>query len=175
MSSPFTGKQIKEAYFTNEAHDTIEVVYNDAPEGAEPYYISVYLPGTDPDNYDVKNLFSQGYSYEKIQEETIARKQLEAAVWRNIYKSYAAAEVERVKEEYQKKYEDLISAGPPVSSNIINHVIDNNKDEELLFRAKLVVFELPAVQSADRTTKQKIRTAKSFLDLFAVLSTIIVD
>lgn len=171
MSSPFTGKKIIEAFFTNEAHDTIEVVYNDAPDDAEPYYVRVYLPGTDPDNYDVKNLFAEGYSYERVQEETIIRKQAEANNFRNIYKAYAAAEVERIKDEYQKKYENMISTGPAITSNIFQYIMDNNTDEEILFRTKLAVFEIPEIKKiSDRSVKQKIRTAKSLLQLLGVVS-----
>lgn len=185
MSSPFSGKQIYEALFTNEAHDTIEVIYNDAPEGEEPYHISIYIPGTDPENYDLKNLFAQGYSYERIQKETVLHNARRLAAYRNMVNADAAAEIKKIKAEYQKKYEDFVAAenkkyeeytgshSPTaiVATGIIDAVFQNNTNEEVLFRTKLAVFDMPEVKTgADRSLKQKIRSSKSLLELFGILS-----
>lgn len=184
MSSPFSGKEIYEARFTNEAHDTIEVIYNDAPEGSEPHYISVYIPGNDPDNYDVKNLFAQDYSYERIQKETIVHNARRLAAYRNMVNADAAAEIKKVKAEFQKKfddfvalenkkYEDYAGSNSPtaiIATGIIDAVFENNTNEEVLFRTKLAVFEMPQIKTgADRSLKQKIRGSKSLLELFGIL------
>ena len=203
MSSPFTGKQIQQATFTNNNRDTIEVVYNDAEEGAEPFYISVFIPGTDPDNYDVKNLFEMGYSYERVVDDTAVKLRQQTAALETLYStmvakqvqqqvetikedyrkrhedlvnsgllnnSNAALEVERIKLDYDQKYSDLVASLSDKSSNILKDVIDSNNDEEIIFKTKLAIFELPEVKKiTDRSVKQKIRTAKTLMQLFGVL------
>jgi hypothetical protein len=185
MSSPFSGKEIYEARFTNEAHDTIEVIYNDAPEGSEPQYISVYIPGNDPDNYDVKNLFAQDYSYERIQKETIVHNARRLAAYRNMVNADAAAEIKKVKDEYQKKYDDFVAsenkkyedyAGSQAAispTSIIGAVFENNTNEELLFRTKLSLFEsadLKPLLTSEK--KQKIRKSKTLIELITIIDEI---
>ena len=194
MASPFNGKQILNAYYTNEAHDTILVIYNDNDDWSiEPARTTMYIPATDPDNYDLKNLFDEGFSFDQIQKETLIYNQDQGNVWRQIVKREADAEVQKLKVLYQRRYEDWVAERSQDLSvfsdkqaeqalqgktwpNILKVVLEKNKDEELLFRAKLAVFEMPEIKSkATKTTKQKMRTAKSFLDLFAVMSIIMAD
>jgi len=175
MSSPFNGKQIVEAFYTNEAHDTIQIIYNDNEDlTAEPSYVTMYIPGTDPDNYDLKNLFAEGYDYERIQKETILHNQEQATIWRQIIRSQSQQDLEKIKAEYQEKYDHWLDQGPAINSSILQAVMDNNVEEEALFRSKLASFELPDIKAkATKEDKQKIRTAKSMLELFAVLHNVL--
>ncbi len=66
----FTGKQILRAVFTNNANDTIEVVYNHKDEGEPPEYISVWVPATDPTNSELIGLKEEGWSFDRVQRET---------------------------------------------------------------------------------------------------------
>lgn len=169
MTAPFTGKPIVEAYFTNEANDTIQVVYNEGTEEAQNL-VSVYVPATDFNHYMLKALLAEGFDFEQIARNTINRKRLEAAMWSTVYKRYAAEEVKAVKLEYQQKLEQALSSSVITSGDILSAVLTHNGDTDALFRAKLAVFELPEVKALkDRALKQQIRTAKTFLQLFAVL------
>jgi hypothetical protein len=64
----------------------------------------------------------------------------------------------------------MISTGPAITTTIFQSVLENNSDEELLFKSKLAAFELPQIKDIkDRASKQKIRTAKSLMELFGIL------
>lgn len=168
----FTGKQIIRAVYTNESHDTIKVEYYNGDTNADgtPTIIPMYI-SSDPNATYLKALFAEGYDFERVQKETVINNQEQAIAWRKMIKMFAAAEINTVKAEYQKKYEDLVANAPALGSNIFQYVIDNNTNEEVLFRTKLAAFEAPEVKSnTDKNLKQKIRTSKSLLDLFAVLS-----
>jgi hypothetical protein len=174
MSSPFTGKEIKTAHFTNEAHDTIEVVFNSAEDGEEPKYISVYIPGTDPDNYDVKNLFAEGYSYERIQKETVINNAQQYHLYRRLVKAEAAAEVEKVKKQYEDKFKELTASGVGDFSAVPLMILEHNTNEEYLFKAKIALFESATIKAIkDTKGKAKVRGAKTLLDLFVAVKDLI--
>ena len=90
MTAPFTGKRIHNAYFTNEANDTIEVVYNDGTED-NPVMVSVFVPATDPDHYMTRALLDEGIDFEQIAVNTVTHKRLESAVWTAIVKRFVAS------------------------------------------------------------------------------------
>ena len=170
----FTGKQIIRAVYTNESHDTIKVEYYNGDTNADgtPTIIPMYI-SSDPNATYLKALFAEGYDFERVQKETVINNQEQAIAWRKMIKMFATAEINTVKAEYQKKYEDLVANAPALGSNIFQYIIDNNTNEEVLFRTKLAAIEAPEVKSTtDKNLKQKIRTSKSLLDLFAVLSII---
>jgi hypothetical protein len=169
MTAPFTGKPIAEAYFSNEANDTIQVVYNEGTDEVQNL-ISVYVPATDFNNYMLKALLAEGFDFERIARNTINRKRYEAAMWSTVYKKYAAEEVKAIKLDYQQKLEQAMSSSVITSGDILSAVLTYNEDTDALFRAKLAVFELPEVKTLkDRVLKQQIRTAKTFLQLFTAL------
>jgi hypothetical protein len=66
----FSNKQILKAVFTNNANDTIELVYNHKNDGETPEYISIWIPATDPTNENLIALKTAGWSFERIQKET---------------------------------------------------------------------------------------------------------
>ena len=265
----FTGKQILKAVFTNNSNDTIEVIYNHKDEGEPPEYISVWVPATDPTNYELIGLKEEGWSLERIQRETHAhleqqkqahdarlfkmveskvKEQLEyyyqivneeanARIKAEVDKYYEIvnenanarikAELEKYYEEaynvvneeanarikaeldryyqeadskvkqdldkyyeqieretkdtkqkiaqmYEQRYNEMLDTGPAVTTNVLQAVIDNNTDEDILFKTKLAVFDLQKVKDLkDRATKQKIRTAKSLMELFGALGPVL--
>jgi hypothetical protein len=174
MSSPFTGKEIKAAFFTNEAHDTIEVVYNDAAPDEDPRFISVYIPGIDPNNYDVKNLFAEGYSYERIQKETVINNSQQHFAFRKLVKAEAAAEIEKVKKQFEEKYAEVSASGVSDFGAIPLLILDNNANEEYIFKAKIALFESPLIKGVKNTKgKAKVRGAKTLLDLFSAVNELI--
>lgn len=174
MTSPFTGKQIKTAFFTNEAHDTIEVVYNDAADGEEPHFISVYVPGIDLTNYDLQNLFAEGYSFERIQKETVINNTHQYYVYRRLVKAEAAAEIEKIKKQYEDKYNELSTSGVGDFSSVPLLILNNNADEEYVFKAKLALFESPMIKDIKNVKgKAKVRGAKTLLELFTAVNELI--
>jgi hypothetical protein len=185
----FSGKQILKAVFTNNANDTIELVYDHKSDGIKPEYISIWIPATDPTNENLIALKEAGWSFERIQKETHENidvmlkaraaqihQQIDAKVKEQVDRYYEIinSETEMTREQiaaaYEQRYAEMINTGPAITTTIFQSVLDNNADEELLFKSKLAAFELPPIKDLkDRASKQKIRTAKSLMELFGIL------
>lgn len=162
--------KISTVRFTNEEHDTIEVVYdqsiNDTPD-----FVTHYLE-VDFSHPDFLSLEESGWDLERIQKFTISYNQQQGEAWREIVKFHAAEDVKGIKEDFNNKIENM-KEEVVKSSAIIKAVISNNDDEETVFKAKLEIFELDAVKSLkDRNKKMSIRKSKSLLELLSNLNEI---
>jgi len=189
----FSNKQILKAVFTNNANDTIEIVFNHKQDGETPEYISVWVPATDSQNENLVALKEAGWSFERIQKQTHEsidallkarqsqiHQQIDAKVKEQVDRYYEIinSETEMTREQiaaaYEQRYAEMINTGPAITTTIFQSVLDNNADEELLFKSKLAAFELPKIKDLkDRAAKQKIRTAKSLMELFGVLDSLL--
>ena len=189
----FSGKQILKAVFTNNANDTIELVYDHKSDGIKPEYISIWIPATDPTNENLIALKEAGWSFERIQKETHENidmmvkarqaqihQQIDAKVKEQVDRYYEIinSETEMTREQiataYEKRYAEMINTGPAITTTVFQSVLDNNADEELLFKSKLAAFEIPRIKELkDRSSKQKIRTAKSLMELFGILDSLL--
>ena len=189
----FSGKQIFKAVFTNNANDTIELVYDHKSDGIKPEYISIWIPATDPTNENLIALKEAGWSFERIQKETHENidmmvkarqaqihQQIDAKVKEQVDRYYEIinSETEMTREQiakaYEQRYAEMINTGPAITTTVFQSVLDNNADEELLFKSKLAAFELPQIKNLkDRAVKQKIRTAKSLMELFGILDSLL--
>ena len=90
-------------------------------------------------------------------------------------------EVEKYKEsEIKKTKEDLLSKFNKPSApirytpeKVAEYIIDNFENEDMVFKTKLAIFNLPEVKNnQDREIKMKVRKAKSVPELFAVYNDI---
>ena len=189
----FSGKQILKAVFTNNANDTIELVYDHKSDGIKPEYISIWIPATDPTNENLIALKEAGWSFERIQKEThenidVMVKARQAQIHQQIdakvkepvdrYSEIINSETEMTREQiataYEQRYAEMINTGPAITTTVFQSVLDNNADEELLFKSKLAAFEIPRIKELkDRSSKQKIRTAKSLMELFGILDSLL--
>jgi hypothetical protein len=189
----FSGKQILRAVFTNNANDTIELVYDHKSDGKKPEYISIWIPATDPTNENLIALKEAGWSFERIQKETHENidamlkaraaqihQQIDAKVKEQVDRYYEIinSETEMTREQiataYEQRYAEMINTGPAITTTVFQSVLDNNVDEELLFKSKLAAFEIPKIKELkDRASKQKIRTAKSLMELFGILDSLL--
>jgi len=174
-TAEFTGKEIIRAVFTNELHDTINVEYyngDNKPDGS-PVIISMYI-SSDPNTRYTKALFAEGYDLERVQKETVLYNQQQAFVWKSIIKKAAASEVERVKTQLEEQMNSAISAGIAGTSNLPQVILENNANEEFLFKFKISLFEIPAVKKIRNTKlKQQMRASKTVLDLLTALNQLI--
>lgn len=69
--------------------------------------------------------------------------------------------------DYLKKKNDYKNIA---DSTIINVLIDSNKDEETIFKAKLAIFQLSKVKdNKDKSIKSKIRKSTSLAELIEIL------
>ena len=171
----FTNKQIVRAVYTNESHDTIKVEYysGDNDANGTPIVSVMYIPA-DVNNYNTRALFAKGYDFERVQKETVINNQQQAMAWRSIVKSAAAAEIEKVKKQYEEKFNELAASGVTDFSAVPVMILQNNANEEYLFKAKIALFELPAIKEIkDTKGKAKIRGSKTLLDLFTAVNELI--
>ena len=173
----FSNKQILSAVFTNNANDTIEIVYNHSEEGETPKYISIWISATDPQNESLVALKQAGWSLERIQRQTHLKLEDQKKAYEAIIDARIALQLQVTKEQvasmYEQRYSDMLKTGPVITTTIFQSVLENNTDEEILFKSKLAAFEIPQIKDLkDRAFKQKIRTAKSLMELFGVLYSI---
>lgn len=171
----FTGKEIARAVYTNEAHDTIRVEYYNGQVDAKgsrvviPVYIS-----SDPNATYLKELFAEGYDFERIQKETVINNHQQVMVWRQMVKAEAAAEIAKIKEQYEAKFNEMSAAGVTDFSAVPLMILDNNTNDEYLFKAKIALFESPLIKGVKNTkAKAKVRGAKTLLDLFVAVNELI--
>lgn len=167
MATPFDDKHIVDAFFTDQANTTIEVLYQEDSDNTKT--TAVYVPA-DPSHYLMRALIERGFNHEKIAENTIRRKKLESALWTQAYKRYATEEVKVIKAEYQRKLDEVIATTTDKVVDVFAAVMQHNTNEDMLFKAKLAIFDMPEIKAIKaRDRKQAIRTAKTFIQLFAAL------
>jgi hypothetical protein len=79
-------------------------------------------------------------------------------------------EVEETKTLLLEKFKAVTA--PTISYNpekVIKNIIDNFEDEDMVFKTKLEIFNLPEVKnSKDREMKMKVRKAKTVPEIFAL-------
>lgn len=72
-------------------------------------------------------------------------------------------------QERVSELNNRVRAFPP--DIIFNNIINNNKEEDFIFKVKLAVFEIPEVKkSKSKTLKTKIRKAKTVLELCEIVN-----
>ena len=144
----FTKQNVITARFIDNEHTTIEVVHTIESDEKAHAYILEY----DKDSEDFKSLEKAGWDLEAITEETIAYKK-EASRLFNEVVNVAAAEMNKT--------------NIPVN-NIVNHILEFNEDEDIIFKSKLAIMELDIVKKSRATkVKQEIRKAKTLLEVIS--------
>ena len=159
----FTKKNVITARFINDSHTTVEVVHTIKGDDKAHAYFFEY----DKDCDEMKQLDKAGWNLEILTDETIAYKR----------------EASRVHDESTAAAaQQWLEANPPEEvvierienikvDDIIGSIISKNEDEDMLFRAKLAVMELPAAKASKSTkVKQDIRKAKSLIELISNIS-----
>jgi hypothetical protein len=166
----FSGKQIVRAVFTSGQKDSIEVVYNHKDEGEEPEYISVWVPATDPTNEELKGLIEEGWTFDRIQTASVEYYQSVRTAQRQMFEKIVGEQyIIDLKASIAKEFEERYTQ----PTSILETVINNDTNEDVLFKTKLAIFEIPQVKNiTDKVLKQEIRTATSLLQLFSLLNNI---
>lgn len=162
--------EIKQARFTNVAHDTIEVMLFDKVRDVHfPHYVSPL----DLEGEDLKYLLDHGWDFERIIATTTAHNKSEASALKQIHRYLAQKEIALMEEKLKEKLEALKQTELE-KSNIIAAIVENNRDEEAVFRAKLAVFEIPAVrESKDKTLKSDIRKSTTIVELLTLIKSLV--
>ncbi len=164
MGMPFKGR-IVNARFSNEKNDTIEVtyLYNDQ---IIPFYLSV-----DPTHPAFKALLEEGWDIERVQKATVEFNRAQSRNMNNIIETMLSDYKKELRKTFQKELDRRIGEmreDEVTKSQIFKAVIDNNKDEEVIFKVKLAIFDLPEIKSLkDRAGKMKLRKAKTLIQTLA--------
>ena len=170
----FSGKQIVRAVFTSSKKDVIEVVYNHKEEGEEPEYISVWVPATDPTNTELMGLREEGWTFDRIQTASVEYyESIRTAERQRFEKIVGEQYIKDLKDDIAKQFEERYAQLASSELNILQTILNNDTNDDALFKTKLAIFEIPQVKElSDRALKQEIRTAKSLLHLFSLLHNI---
>ena len=169
--------RIETARFTNVEHDTIEVLWEGEDGKLRPHYI----PSNDLNNPDYLVIAEKGFDIEAITEITAIEQRAASVELRNMFKSLAADEVQRMKEQTEAELEKIRSSNNlsyksdgATADSIIEILIENNTNEDALFRNKLALFEIPVIKdSTDKMLKTNIRKATSLMELIEIVKPII--
>ena len=162
----FKGKLI-EAYFSNNEKDTICAVFNtETPDGprATDFYINV-----DPNEYYYQELLKE-MTIEEIEAHTQKRLETYTENLKKLVKKWAGGDIK----EWDPK-----SVDKAVNTRIINFLFnfdkDDKKQQELMFRMKLKMFEQDVVKNAKDKDAEKsdLRKAETPLDVILSYATII--
>lgn len=149
----FSGK-ILSAVYANPEYTMVKVRYDDGNG------VCIYNLTPDPDNPDFQALEAEGWTQERLIEETAEAKMAESRAF-NIQVNEAAKKlIEEQFKETDAKLEE--------SEDYFNFIL-NDVDKDNLFKAKLWALETEVIKSASKEQKAKIRKSKSLLELFAVL------
>ena len=139
----FCGR-IAEAYYTNAEQDTVAIMWSDGEKNRE-YHLKV-----DEEDDQFKALLSE-YSYESLDESTLAKNEINRQWWRDAFNAYAVTQnfSSGVLEE---RHADL--------SLIFDFDPENTAHKEGLFKLKLQMFEQDIVKkSKSKVAKAAIRKA----------------
>ena len=90
-----------------------------------------------------------------------------------ILKSEIDEQADNMKSELLDKFKSTTTSTQYTPEKVAKYIIDNLKDEDMVFKTKLEIFNLPEVKNnKDREMKMKVRKAKSIPELFAVYNDI---
>ena len=150
----FTKKNVVSARFINDEHTTIEVLHTiDNDDNLRPYILEY-----DKDCLNIQALAKAGWDLENITEETIAYKKEASRLYNE--------EINAAATEMNKTNKPILIA----NDEVMNKVLELNKDEDTLFKAKLAIMELDDIKkSNDTKLKQEIRKAKTLIEVVSYL------
>jgi len=141
----FCGR-IVEAYYTNAPQNTVAILWSDGEKNRE-YHLKV-----DEEDDQFKALLAE-FSYESIDECTLAKNELGRKWWRDAFESYVEQTGLRagIPEERQSDLSIIFDFDP-----------ENSEHKEGLFKLKLQMFEQDIVKkSKSKISKASIRKAST--------------
>ena len=158
----------------------VEERYKEADEYAEQSFANVdkYREETQQAlDKQVEQRYKEADKYKKEQLDTL---QIEVdAQIESRYKEadqYLEEQKEGLQDQIEEMKDDLLSKYRLAPKNlkitpdkVADYMVNNFKDEDLVFKTKLAIFNLPEVKnSKDREMKMKVRKAKTIPELFKV-------
>ena len=175
----FSGKIISAQYIDAE-YTIIKVVYDD---NGVP---TVYNVDVNPDNSDFQELEAEGWTPEKIIEETAEIKRAQAAAFNTEVQFAArilaqemvgAGQLEDEIKDKQKKLLELDQSlkikTKSLNTELYEHIYEENVNKEELFKCKLWALELEEVKAADKSVKSSIRKANRITEVMKIVDSLV--
>lgn len=180
----FSGKVVS-AQFIDAEYSIIKVLYDN--DGT----LTVYNLDVNPDHPDFKDLLADGWSLDRIIEETAESKRAQSAAWNLQVNAAATALVNELIIKQSETLSDfeklsLIRLNSLNNDNnneykkrknadeydqeIYNFIMNKNSDKDELFKFKLWALELDFVKDKDKETKLKLRKVQTILDGLSMLN-----
>jgi hypothetical protein len=153
----FSGK-ILSAVYANEEYSIIKIRYDDGNN------ICVYYVSVDENNADFQELEAEGWTREKLIEETAEAKKSESRAF-NIQVNEAA---KALLEESGVQMEIASDKFIEYMEHSFQLILDDN-DKDNLFKFKLWALESQVVKAASKEQKSRLRKAKGILEGFSIL------
>ena len=149
----FCGR-IVEAYYTNAEQDTVAIMWSDGEKNRE-YHLKV-----DEEDDQFKALLAE-YSYESLDESTLAKNEINRQWWRDAFNAYAQThEFTTPNEERQADLSIIFDFDPEIS-----------EQKEALFKLKLGMFEQDIVKnSKSKVAKADIRKSSTPIEAIIAYS-----
>jgi hypothetical protein len=180
----FSGKIISAQYIDAE-YSMIKVTYE---HDGMPV---VYNLDANPDHHDYQDLLAEGWTQEKIIEETAEVKKAQSAAFNVEVHAAAKLMVDELlakeKENLEKIARDLDIKGSNLedldrntrekTQNMIaevwTHIVHTNTDKDTLFKFKLWLLEQDFVKDSSKEEKSAIRKAERVTQLFSLIDDLI--
>ena len=182
----FSGKIVSVQYIDNE-YSIIKVVYDN--EGV----LNVYNLDVNPEHPDYQDLIAEGWTQEKILDETSEIKRAQAAAF-NVEVQTAARVLAHemvgmsiIKEEKEKLLDEVESTkkqlldldktakirSKTVDGELYDYLMNENDNKEELFKSKLWALELDIVKDSNKEVKSSIRKANRITQVLGIVDTLV--
>lgn len=178
----FSGKIISAQYIDAE-YSIIKVVYDD---NGVP---TVYNLDVNPEHPDYQDLVAEGWTQEKLIEETAEIKRAQTAAF-NVEVMTAAKQLmglEIIRQEKDKLLSEVDSVKKQlldldqvtkvktktVDSELYNYILNENENKEELFKCKLWALELDQVKGADKSVKSSIRKSTRITQVLSIVDNLL--
>ena len=182
----FSGKIIS-AQYIDDAYSIIKVVYD--KEGVP----TVYNVDVNPNHPDFQELEAEGWTQEKIIDETAEIKRAQAAAFNVEVMTAAKALAQEmigmkvIQEEKEKLLGEVESTkktlldldktakirSKTVDGELYDYLLNENENKEELFKAKLWALELETVKESDKDIKSSIRKATRITQVLSIVDKLI--
>ena len=154
------------ARFSNEKNDIIEVtfLYEGHPQ--------IWFIDVDATHQDYKALEAEGWDIERIQKATIEFNRTQSRMMNGAIDNMLSEYKKELRKTFQVELDRRLGEmreSEVTKSQLFKTVIDSNKDEEVIFKVKLAIFDLPEIKSLkDRGGKMRLRKAKTLIQTLAI-------
>lgn len=160
---------IRSVKFDNPEHTMISVILQ-AADGTNFEY---NIDALDREHEDFTILTGDlGWTTEVIARETHEINKANYTLFKQAMRAEYKLEIEQQLEALTEQLTNQPAPQATLAVDIMSLVMDNNTDEDLLFKFKLDLFDIPEVSKLSKAGKTKIRQAKSLMELFGAVSNV---